>query len=91
VELLGKLQQHRQSVLHSGSGLAADWTAHAAHRSASVPKPNRSDVRPLPITRRITQTHSPSTLYSHTRGCHSLTRTHYDRAQVGEGALSVIA
>jgi hypothetical protein len=50
VELLGALQQHRQSVLHPGSWLAAAWAAHAAHQSPSVPKPNRSDVRPPPIT-----------------------------------------
>ena len=75
VELLGALQQHWQSVLHPGSWLAAAWAAHTSYWSPSVPKPNHRDVRPLPITSRITRTHSPLTLTPiHTAAKHLLAR-----------------
>ena len=51
VELLGTVQQQWQSLLPSCGWLAADWAAHAAHRSPSVPEPNRRDVSALRRTR----------------------------------------
>jgi hypothetical protein len=97
VELLGTVQQQWQSLLPSGGWLAADWAAHAAHRSPSVPEPNRRDVSALRRARsrrgRLHAcTHTPSCARAQAHACtHAFARIRVDRLSFATAGVLLVA